>query len=388
MNTAAYKIIKIISLFLIFFLMLSFFTAKKNVVLGDFDPDAGAVKEGPLGLGKFSIWKPTIQTDSGQLVDCKYVCRVNARGSPPSREYVDSVVEHERLDLSNNFKERCNRIDYMSLENISLLYNCPEGSCPLFIGEWSFTEEHGLFSGYEKIQITCPLVGCFPIGTRVYSHIYGAGSPRYITWPPLLTSFYEYRTNLISNLCDPAINPLAHSTECKEPDGMAANVCKGQKDKDGQPLWNNEPERSCSYYVCDRAGFWRQPTEPSVLKNCTLNPIFRYYILSKGREATLETSGVPTAIGCFPSTIEGIVTVLLRIFMGISGLVALLIIIISILTIMTNPDSPEKVKESYSRITYAVIGLIMMILSVFILRFIGINILNLPKFGATILSRL
>jgi|GEM_PF-6068370 len=137
----------------------------------------------------------------------------------------------------------------------------------------------------------------------------------------------------------------------------------------------------CAYKVCDVNGYWRDPLSEDFTETCPLNKLFQFEV--EGPTSTgLQTTGIDTAIGCFPSTPEGIVTAILRVLMGISGLLALVIIVASIVTIMTSADNPEKVKESYSKITYAAIGLVLIILSVFILRFIGINILNLSNFLA------
>lgn len=135
----------------------------------------------------------------------------------------------------------------------------------------------------------------------------------------------------------------------------------------------------CAYMVCAVDGYWTAPASEQFTNTCELNKLFQFEV--GGVSGGLQTTGINTAIGCFPSTPEGIVTAILRILISISGLVALVVIIASIVTLMLSADNPEKVKESYSKITYAVIGLILIILSVFILRFIGINILNLSHFN-------
>lgn len=154
---------------------------------------------------------------------------------------------------------------------------------------------------------------------------------------------------------------------------------------------NAEPHGGgpCGYYACYPGAVWSLPASEDYNVTCDLNPLFHFptgeYELG---EPVIEDEGVDTAIGCFPTTPKGIVTAVLRIFMGIAGLVALGIIITNIIRIMTGSDNPETVKDAYSRITYAAIGLVVIILSVFILRFIGIHILNLPQFGGSTLEQI
>lgn len=218
----------------------------------------------------------------------------------------------------------------------------PSAQCPLILagsGErfcyWGFCA-----FGLEKQKFNVLLlIGCFKTGTKIYEG------------GPLLTRLgYVYPGNR-------DYNPLAGTDNCKEKD----------------------PVHGCSYMKCYTGGLWGPPEPIYDIGEgpCSLNPLFQHYVTPN----ELETKGTPTAIGCFPSTTKGVIIAILRIFMGISGLIALGVIISSIIVIMTQPDNPQKIKDAYSRITYAAIGLIVIILAVFLLRFIGISILNLPQFG-------
>ena len=66
---------------------------------------------------------------------------------------------------------------------------------------------------------------------------------------------------------------------------------------------------------------------------------------------------------------------------GLGGLIAFFLMIFGGLQIILSGGNPEKVKAGKEIITSAIAGLLLIIFSVFILRLIGVNLLNLPGFG-------
>lgn len=66
---------------------------------------------------------------------------------------------------------------------------------------------------------------------------------------------------------------------------------------------------------------------------------------------------------------------------GVGGGIAFLLIVYSSFMIMTSQGNPERLKAGQELLTSAIAGLVMLIFSVFILKFIGIDILGLDKFG-------
>jgi hypothetical protein len=66
---------------------------------------------------------------------------------------------------------------------------------------------------------------------------------------------------------------------------------------------------------------------------------------------------------------------------GIGGGIAFLLIIYAGFMIMTSSGNPERLKAGQELLTSAVSGIILLIFSVFILKFIGIDILGLGAFG-------
>lgn len=66
---------------------------------------------------------------------------------------------------------------------------------------------------------------------------------------------------------------------------------------------------------------------------------------------------------------------------GIGGGIAFLLILYAGFMIMTSAGNPERLKAGQELITSAISGLILLIFSIFILKFIGIDILGLNSFG-------
>jgi hypothetical protein len=96
-----------------------------------------------------------------------------------------------------------------------------------------------------------------------------------------------------------------------------------------------------------------------------------------------DETGISTAIGCIHvlGTTEGFLSDVLKWAVGIGGGIAFLLIIYAGFMIMTSAGNPERLKAGQELLTSAISGLILLIFSVFILKFIGIDILGLCNFG-------
>lgn len=89
-----------------------------------------------------------------------------------------------------------------------------------------------------------------------------------------------------------------------------------------------------------------------------------------------------TAIGCIPVFDQtDFLSTLLRWAVGIGGGIAFLLILYAGFMIMTGAGNPERIKAGQELLTSAISGLILLIFSIFILKFIGVDILGLCKFG-------
>ena len=96
--------------------------------------------------------------------------------------------------------------------------------------------------------------------------------------------------------------------------------------------------------------------------------------MGEGKEA------VWTAFGCLPTSSGEFVTKLLKFGSGIAGGIAFLLIIIGGFQMVMSAGNPEKLNEGKELITSAIVGLLFIIFSIFILRLIGVDILGIPGF--------
>lgn len=102
-----------------------------------------------------------------------------------------------------------------------------------------------------------------------------------------------------------------------------------------------------------------------------------------GSDVLCEGTGINTAIGCIHAlgSQEEFLGDILKWAVGVGGGIAFLLIFYAGFMIMTSAGNPERLKAGQELLTSAISGLILLIFSIFILNFIGIDILGLGKFG-------
>lgn len=94
-----------------------------------------------------------------------------------------------------------------------------------------------------------------------------------------------------------------------------------------------------------------------------------------------ETGGINTAIGCIKvGSGNELVNTILRLALGVGGGLALALILYGTFIVTTSAGMPDKLKAGGEIITSAIIGLIFILLSIFLVNLIGINILGIPGF--------
>jgi hypothetical protein len=171
----------------------------------------------------------------------------------------------------------------------------------------------------------------------------------------LLSSFFLF---FVTSNVSAACNPVSNTGNC--------------------PRGQIECNLSGSIYCCDQAGGSCNQLQGSVqVEVATTNPT------STTNTPLCEGNGINTAIGCIPvlSGTNGFLTFILRWAVGIGGGIAFLLMVYAGFEIMTASGNPERMKAGQELLTSAISGLILLIFCVFILKFIGVDILGLCNFG-------
>ena len=96
-----------------------------------------------------------------------------------------------------------------------------------------------------------------------------------------------------------------------------------------------------------------------------------------------SSTEIDTAIGCIDvlGGPEAFLGDILKWAVGVGGGIAFLLILYAGFMIMTAAGNPERLKAGQELLTSAISGLVLLILSIFVLNFVGIDILGLGAFG-------
>lgn len=91
--------------------------------------------------------------------------------------------------------------------------------------------------------------------------------------------------------------------------------------------------------------------------------------------------GIWTAVGCIPKDPETIVSVVVRLGLGMGGGFALLNILAAGFRLSVSQGNPKQTDEAKQQLTAALGGLLFIIFSVVLLHFIGYTVFKIPGFG-------
>lgn len=102
-------------------------------------------------------------------------------------------------------------------------------------------------------------------------------------------------------------------------------------------------------------------------------------------EVLCGENGINTAIGCLNvlGSQEEFLGQLLGWAIGVGSGIAFLLIVYAGFMIMSSSGNPERLKAGQELLTSALSGLVLLVLSIFILNLIGVKILQIPGFGGT-----
>lgn len=110
----------------------------------------------------------------------------------------------------------------------------------------------------------------------------------------------------------------------------------------------------------------------------TNNAALPAYVCRGSPPAANLPSQVSTEIGVLNAAPDKLILSLVRIFSGLAGGISLLLMLSGAAKYLTSSGNPEALEEAKGIITSALGGFLLVFLSVFLLRFIGIDVLGIP----------
>lgn len=100
-----------------------------------------------------------------------------------------------------------------------------------------------------------------------------------------------------------------------------------------------------------------------------------------GCMSCINGGGVWTGLGCVQGSLSSFIgQTVFGLGIGLAGGFSLLCIIYAAFMMQSSQGNPEKLKKAQELITSCIMGLMLIIFSVFILKLIGVNILKIPGF--------
>ena len=125
--------------------------------------------------------------------------------------------------------------------------------------------------------------------------------------------------------------------------------------------------------TCDLCGYCQGQEKPASYNSCK-----KCLYSAKG---TLEQEKYWTVVGCLSTKPAEFVGPILNIIFSVSGGLAFLAFIGGSAMILTSSGDPEKLNNGKSIVVSSIFGLLLIIFSIFLLRFVGIDILRIPGLG-------
>lgn len=213
----------------------------------------------------------------------------------------------------------------------------------------------------KKIKSACDSVGCW----NIINSGRGAGT------------FYCYLSRNLTNSCNAPHRSLSCST-----DKNGDFTCKCAK-----IIININSLAECKS-ICAQEGAISQTWLGSA-KECTcifseqggnISEIIKVRHCDYDGD-TQKDDGIETSIGCIPTDTTPFIGWLLRWGISIGSGVAFLLMAIASFKLMTSSGNPEAIKDGKEMFVSAGAGLLLIILSMFLLRLIGVEILQIPGFN-------
>ncbi len=153
--------------------------------------------------------------------------------------------------------------------------------------------------------------------------------------------------------------------------GFKDRIMKSNKNYQLKQCVNGEPSGSGEGCTCVESN-----TNSQILCDMYLKNSSEY-----GQCVSCSSAGVWTGIGCVYTDLSAFISNnIFGMGLGLAGIFLFFRIIYSVILIQLSEGNPEKLKKAKENITSSLIGLLVIIFSIFILRIIGVNVLKIPGF--------
>lgn len=201
----------------------------------------------------------------------------------------------------------------------------------------------------------CPDMSVPPI--HISDNIKGAAPP--------FDTFFSAASALINTVLDQTINPIANGVK----DLYLSPQGQDKRCIEGKPSDNDINKCVCLDEKNESLGRLCLMTNNNNEKNNCQNCI-------KNGE------GLWTSLGCLKTDMTLFIKeTVFGIGIGLAGTISLLCIIYAAFMMQSSQGNPEKLKKAQELLTSCIMGLMLIIFSVFILRLIGVDILRIPGFS-------
>lgn len=158
------------------------------------------------------------------------------------------------------------------------------------------------------------------------------------------------------------------TTECEEADSFSSFTCDTSGSIECLPAANGEYAT-----IGDCVAVCNPMTDEAP---------YNLFCNTNGEATSVPQPRIYTGVGCIPlDSTTSFAMFFLTWGLGMIGGIALLMISLSAILLITSGGNPDKVKNAKDILTSAIAGLLLAIGSAYILRLIGVDILNLPGFG-------
>lgn len=140
------------------------------------------------------------------------------------------------------------------------------------------------------------------------------------------------------------------------------------------PVFAQEPSPT-GQPTCDLCGWCNQEINP---KPANWNQCHSCLYDAAGQE---QRGNYYTVLGCLSTKPEFFIQSILSVVFGIAGGIAFLAVLGGSAMVLTSAGDPEKLQNGKEMIISSLLGILLIVFSVFLVRFIGFDIFRLPGFG-------